>query len=126
MTNPFKDQKEFMTKAGQYSNHWSDDNNMLYEQLILEEVEEFTKSKYGSLNEVKELVDILVVVIGKLYSMGVDPEKAWKLVHENNMIKLEELSYNTEGKVMKTERSKDAKKEMYRKMKESFPHLTDD
>lgn len=103
--DPFKDQFDFMVAMDQKVDGSSVEQERLYESLVQEEVRELavamtelyvvaSKCKKASefvvpLGEVaKESMDVIVVLIGMLYSMGIDPSMAWYEVHQSNMRKL--------------------------------------
>lgn len=99
--NVFKDQKKFMQACGQSTDI---DNKLqleLYKRLIDEEVAEFFESK-DRVNTVKELIDIIVVTVGALYSLGIDPEEAWEEVVKSNNSKIDPVT----GKVLKRDDGK--------------------
>lgn len=108
MTNPFKDQKEFMEAAGQRTSGVGVEQSCLYLDLIQEEYTEFARAPELSAEDVKEAVDMLVVTIGYLYSIGVDAEEAWRRVHASNMSKL------VDGKLIKREDGKVLKPDTYK------------
>lgn len=110
-----KDQVEFMRAADQEVGYYSIDQSDLYTKLIIEETGEWILSRLyePDVNELKELVDILVVTLGKIISMGVDPQAAWDLVHANNMAKVTgPIVKDKNGKVPKSPKSIAAKAEM--------------
>lgn len=89
---------------------WSDDVMELRMKLMLEEMDEFVeawrKDPYEGFEEavVKELIDILYVTYGTLLYLGVDPDEAFRRVHESNMSKLDEDGKpirRADGKVLK-------------------------
>ena len=103
MTNPFADQKQFMEAADQtVSNLANPQQAELYMNLIEEEFDEIQAADSIE-NLVKELADLLVVTIGALYSLGVEPDKVWQEVHRSNMSKLVfgKLLKREDGKVLK-------------------------
>jgi predicted HAD superfamily Cof-like phosphohydrolase len=104
MTNPFRDQEKFMRACDQTVDNWNQDQFQLYGNLIAEEVTEFGLAV--SNNDKKEtldaLVDILVVTIGAIHSMGADAEGAWKEVMRTNFAKIDKET----GKVRKREDGK--------------------
>lgn len=100
MTNPFKDQSEFMQAAGQTTNRYNAEQTELYINLVVEEFKECVEAE--SLEQyVKEICDLIVVSIGVLHSLGVDAEEAWRRVHESNMSKLPFTKDPITGKVLK-------------------------
>lgn len=107
MTNPFLDQKTFMQAAGQsVSNLANPQQAEMYMALIEEEFDEVLASDSLE-NLVKELTDLIVVSIGALYSLGVEPDKVWQEVHRSNMSKL------VDGKLIKREDGKILKPDGY-------------
>jgi predicted HAD superfamily Cof-like phosphohydrolase len=58
-------------------------------------------------DDVDALIDILVVTIGALHSIGVDTEGAWKEVHGSNMAKIDAgtgvVLRREDGKILKPE-----------------------
>jgi NTP pyrophosphatase (non-canonical NTP hydrolase) len=102
MTNPFKDQKEFMLAAEQTVDCVNPDQCELYAGLVEEEINEFYDADTTE-EATKELIDVIVVLIGAAYSAGIDIEEAWNRVHASNMSKLVggKLVKNEAGKVLK-------------------------
>jgi len=84
-----------------------DTNNMkqfgMYVNLIREEHDELTVAMNNSdrVETLDALIDILVVTIGAIHSMGADAEGAWKEVMRSNFAKIGE-----DGKVRKREDGK--------------------
>ncbi len=110
MSNPFDDQADFMIAAEQSTDQYNPDQTMLYLDLVAEEFKEvLTAVSIEGL--VKELADLIVVSIGALHSIGVDPESVWDEVHRSNMSKctmhpdtgLPMLVKRADGKVLKPE-----------------------
>ena len=104
MTNPFRDQEKFMRACDQTV----DDNNQnqfdLYLKLIKEEVDELQTAvdNNDKVEQLDALIDILVVTIGAVHSMGADAEGAWKEVMRTNFAKIDKDT----GKVRKREDGK--------------------
>ena len=73
----------------------------LYKNLIKEEYNELLTAE-SQLDELDALVDILVVTIGAIHSMGADAEGAWKEVMRTNFAKIDRET----GKVRKREDGK--------------------
>ena len=113
MTNPFKDQERFMRACDQTVGEINARQFTLYKKLIEEEFFELQESK-TQLDQLDALIDILVVTIGALHSMGADAEGAWREVMRSNLSKIDE---NT-GKVNKREDGKVLKPDGW-----SPPHL---
>lgn len=109
MTNPFKDQERFMTACDQSINHYNSDQFELYHNLIAEEFAELNAAvTQGDKDEqLDALIDILVVTIGAIHSMGADGEGAWNEVMRTNFAKIDPVT----GKVRKREDGKVLKPE---------------
>ena len=105
MTNPFLDQKNFMEAGDQTTDEYDIKQKYLYESLIIEEYEEFNNAVDTEplANQIKEACDMIVVLIGWLYSVGVKPWYMWELVHKNNMLKVANPPVkNADGKITKS------------------------
>ena len=115
MTTPFQDQRDFMVAFGQSIAGTNTEQYILYNNLVTEEIKELLEAmrevqdagielqKYddeiptsaikglidASAHATKEAMDVVVVITGYLLSMGIDPDLAWKAVHESNMGKLD-------------------------------------
>ena len=101
MTNPFRDQEKFMRACDQTVGDENQDQYKLYLDLINEEVQELRDSGTAK-DDLDALIDILVVTIGAIYSMGADPEGAWREVMATNFAKIDRVT----GKVRKREDGK--------------------
>ena len=101
MTNPFRDQEKFMQACGQTTAGENIDQYKLYFNLIKEEVQELEESTTME-DDLDALIDILVVTIGAIHSMGADAEGAWKEVMKTNFAKVDKET----GKVRKREDGK--------------------
>ena len=103
MTNPFRDQEKFMKACDQSTNRNNHAQFSLYVDLITEEVGELNLAidNNDNVEVLDALVDILVVTIGAIHSMGADGEGAWKEVMRSNFAKIGE-----DGKVRKREDGK--------------------
>lgn len=106
MSNPFNDQADFMIAADQSTDVYNPDQTNLYLELVAEEFKELVQSESLE-NLTKELADLIVVCIGCLHSLGVDPESVWDEVHRSNMSKC------TDGKLVKREDGKVLKPDTY-------------
>lgn len=100
-TNPFKDQTDFMTACDQTVSTYNQAQFDLYKNLIKEEFEELQEA-YDMEQELDALIDILVVTIGAINSMGADGEGAWNEVMRTNFAKIDPET----GKVRKREDGK--------------------
>ena len=107
MTNPFKDQERFMTACDQSVNYYNSDQFELYHNLISEEFAELNAAvAQGDKNEqLDALIDILVVTVGAIHSMGADGEGAWNEVMRSNFAKIDPFTgmvrKREDGKVLK-------------------------
>lgn len=104
MTNPFKDQEKFMTACDQTVGEVNGPQFSLYKKLIAEEVDELWTAK-SQLEELDALIDILVVTIGAIHSMGANAEGAWNEVMRTNFAKIDpdtgKVRKREDGKVLK-------------------------
>ncbi len=104
MTNPFQDQASFMRACDQTVGVENRDQYALYLNLIKEEVQELEDSQHP-VSDLDALIDILVVTIGAIHSMGADPEGAWNEVMRSNLDKIDPESGTVlkrgDGKVLK-------------------------
>ncbi len=110
----FEDQKKFMLAGDQTVDELNLKQMDLYESLIHEEKSEFIfasakfycESTKLQAETIKEAIDILVVVSGWLLSNGIDAQKAWDIVHENNMAKVKDkIVKDGKGKIQKSPES---------------------
>ena len=107
MTNPFRDQEKFMKACDQSVNEFNKDQFNLYVTLIEEEANELADAitAHDQVETVDALIDILVVTIGALHSMGADAEGAWKEVMATNFAKINrdtgKVRKREDGKVLK-------------------------
>ena len=106
MTNPFRDQASFMQACDQTVGVENRDQYALYLDLIREEVQELEDSQHP-VSDLDALIDILVVTIGAIHSMGADAEGAWNEVMRSNLAKIDPES----GRVLKREDGKVLKPE---------------
>ena len=106
MSNPFQDQASFMQACGQTVGVENRDQYALYLNLIREEVQELEDSQHP-VTDLDALIDILVVTIGAIHSMGADAEGAWNEVMRSNLDKIDPESGTVikreDGKVLKPE-----------------------
>jgi predicted HAD superfamily Cof-like phosphohydrolase len=104
MTNPFRDQEKFMTACDQTTDRGNTDQFNMYLKLIEEEAEELNQAIIAKdrVEMLDALIDILVVTIGAIHSMGADAEGAWKEVMRTNFDKIDKET----GKVRKREDGK--------------------
>ena len=104
MTNVFRDQEKFMKACDQSTEDWNEKQFNLYNKLIAEEVDELNTAVAAAdkVETLDALVDILVVTIGAIHSLGADGESAWKEVMRTNFAKIDHET----GKVRKREDGK--------------------
>ena len=104
MMNPFRDQEKFMRACDQSVGQFNEDQFNLYTKLIQEEVDELWAANADAdrVECLDALIDILVVTIGAIHSMGADGEGAWKEVMTTNFAKIDRET----GKVRKREDGK--------------------
>jgi predicted HAD superfamily Cof-like phosphohydrolase len=104
MTNPFRDQAKFMTACDQSVDNTNQQQYEMYLNLIIEEVQELAVAVQDNdkTEQLDALIDILVVTIGAIHSLGADAEGAWKEVMATNFAKIDHET----GKVRKREDGK--------------------
>jgi len=104
MTNPFRDQEKFMRACEQTVGEFNRDQYQLYCNLINEEFNELVASD-NKVDDLDALIDILVVTIGAIHSLGADAEGAWKEVMSTNFAKIDKqtgrVRKREDGKVLK-------------------------
>ena len=104
MTNPFRDQEKFMRACDQSVGEFNEQQYQLYCNLISEEFNELVAST-TKVDDLDALIDILVVTIGAIHSLGADAEVAWKEVMSTNFAKIDKqtgrVRKREDGKVLK-------------------------
>ncbi len=103
--NPFRDQEKFMRACDQTVEGFNQEQFNLYVSLIDEEFNDELKTAISNNDPVEildALLDILVVTIGAIHSMGADGEGGWKEVMKTNFAKIDKET----GKVRKREDGK--------------------
>ena len=109
MTNPFKDQETFMRACDQSVDDYDFSQYAMYLKLIDEEVSELKTAieNNDDIEQLDALIDILVVTIGAIHSIGADGEGAWNEVMRTNMAKIDpetgKVCKRDDGKVLKPE-----------------------
>lgn len=107
MTNPFRDQEKFMRACDQTVEGRNDVQFKLYYDLIAEEVAELNAAVMAGdqVETLDALLDIIVVTVGAIHSMGADGEGAWKEVMQTNFAKIDRqtgrVRKREDGKVLK-------------------------
>lgn len=108
--SPFEDQRRFMVSSDQTVGEFNQEQFDLYVRLIDEEFNDELNEAIEANDRVEildALLDIMVVTIGALHSLGVEPADAWNEVVRSNMSKVDP----TTGKVIKREDGKVLKPE---------------
>jgi predicted HAD superfamily Cof-like phosphohydrolase len=102
--NPFRDQEKFMRACDQTVGEFDELQFALYTNLITEEHQELLEATLSDdrVEQLDALIDILVVTIGAIHSLGADAEGAWKEVMRTNFAKID----HDTGKVRKREDGK--------------------
>lgn len=107
MTNPFRDQEKFMRACNQSVEEFNELQYAMYVKLIDEEHQELLEATLSDdrVEQLDALIDILVVTIGAIHSMGADGESAWKEVMATNFAKIDrdtgKVRKREDGKVLK-------------------------
>ena len=109
MTDLFRDQGVFMQACGQTVGKNNKSQFALYCDLIKEEHKELTEAveQNDRVEQLDALIDILVVTIGAIHSMGADAEGAWREVMRTNQAKIDPATglvrRREDGKILKPE-----------------------
>ena len=102
--NTFRDQEKFMRACEQTVGEHNPKQYALYKDLIGEEYDELLAAQ-NPVDELDALIDIIVVSIGALHSMGADGEGAWKEVMATNFAKIDrqlgKVRRREDGKILK-------------------------
>ena len=93
-----------MTVSGQTTDQHNESQYSMYLDLIREECQELEAAVASDdrIEQLDALIDILVVTVGAIHSLGVDAEGAWKEVLRSNMAKVDPAS----GRVLRREDGK--------------------
>ncbi len=104
MSNVFRDQAKFMNACGQTVGDRNQEQYAMYVKLINEEVGELHQAVLDGdlIEQLDALIDIMVVTVGAVQSLGADGEGAWKEVMSTNFAKIDSLT----GRVRKREDGK--------------------
>lgn len=106
MPNLFANQAIFMQACDQTVGQYNQKQFDLYTDLI---EEEFTELKEATtpIDQLDALLDIIVVSIGAIHSLGADAEGAWNEVMRSNYAKIDwetkKVRKRADGKVLKPE-----------------------
>jgi predicted HAD superfamily Cof-like phosphohydrolase len=121
MTNVFKDQEKFMTAGDQTVDNYNESQYTMYVRLIHEEIGELQTAiaAEDTVEQLDALIDILVVTVGAIHSMGADGEGAWNEVMATNFAKIDaetgKVRKREDGKILKPEGWKSPKLEPFLK-----------
>ena len=115
----FDDQRGFMEACGQSTGVYNERQVFLYANLLLEETEETRSAAIrlplrGRVPSPQQLaavadgaLDVIVVAVGVLHSLGVDPQELWDEVVRSNLAKIDpatgRVRKREDGKVLKPE-----------------------
>ena len=107
MTNPFEDSRSFMKAIDNTTDSFNWDQLSLYVKLIDEEWNELhdaleAQAEPDRVETLDALVDLLVVTLGAIHSMGADSQGAWDEVMRTNFAKVDPVT----GKVRRREDGK--------------------
>lgn len=107
MTNPFEDSRNFMKAIDNTTDSFNWDQLSLYVKLIDEEWNELhdaleAQAEPDRVETLDALVDLLVVTLGAIHSMGADSQGAWDEVMRTNFAKVDPVT----GKVRRREDGK--------------------
>ena len=119
MSNVFSDQKKFMMASDQSVGKLNDEQLKLYLKLVTEEYDELqvAVANRNKVETLDALLDLIVVTVGAVHSLGVDSEGAWKEVMGSNLAKIDRVTGKVEkredGKVLKPDNWYAPKLEQY-------------
>jgi predicted HAD superfamily Cof-like phosphohydrolase len=105
--NPFRDQEKFMRACDQSVDTMNESQYNMYLNLVEEEFKELLVAiaNNDEQEQFDALLDIVVVCIGAMHSMGADPEGGWKEVMSTNFAKVDKetgkVRKRDDGKVLK-------------------------
>ena len=107
MTNPFRDQEKFMKACDQKTDAYAISQYKMYLNLIDEEHDELKQAVADDnvTEQLDALIDILVVTVGAIHSLGADGAGAWNEVMRTNFAKIDpatgRVNKREDGKVLK-------------------------
>jgi predicted HAD superfamily Cof-like phosphohydrolase len=102
--DPFNDQDIFMRACEQTTGQLNLAQYEMYCNLIREEFNELCASTTAT-DDLDALIDIMVVTIGAIHSLGADAQGAWNEVMRSNFAKIDphtgRVTKRKDGKVLK-------------------------
>lgn len=107
MGNIFLDQINFMIACDQTVCEWNQDQLNMYHTLIKEETKELQEAfdNNDRVEILDALIDIIVVTVGAINSMGANGQGAWNEVMKTNFAKVDtntgKVNKREDGKVLK-------------------------
>lgn len=105
MANPFNDQKTFMAAGDQTVSEFNSSQYEMYKNLIKEEYSELFDDAENLVDELDALLDLIVVTVGAILSMGINPQEAWDEVMRTNFAKIDKetgkVRKRPDGKILK-------------------------
>lgn len=107
MANVFQDQTKFMVACDQTVCNFNKSQLDMYHTLIKEESNELQEAfdANDSVEILDALIDIIVVTVGAINSMGANGEGAWDEVMKTNFAKIDpstgKVNKREDGKVLK-------------------------
>ena len=106
----FTDQEKFMVAGDQTVGHFNESQFNMYVDLIHEEFNEELKEAIANNDRVEifdALLDIVVVTVGAMHSLGVDARGGWDEVMATNFAKIDpetgKVRKREDGKILKPE-----------------------
>ena len=103
----FLDQMMFMKACDQTVGQFNQDQFNMYVDLVQEETAELAEaiSNNNRVETLDALIDIMVVTIGAIHSLGADADGAWREVLFSNLAKIDsntgKVIKRADGKVLK-------------------------
>ena len=107
MSNVFAGQYRFMRACEQHTDRYDADQYAMYLRLIQEETNELMDAVLANdrVEQLDALIDILVVTVGAIHSMGANGQGAWDEVMRTNFAKIDpdtgRVLKRGDGKVLK-------------------------
>lgn len=105
----FSDQEKFMVAGDQTVGHFNEEQFNMYVNLIDEENNELKEAIVNNdrIEILDALLDIVVVTVGAMHSLGVDAQGGWDEVMATNFAKIDletgKVRKREDGKILKPE-----------------------